>query len=155
MVDSKHAETEPREQTDGSAGVPWTLVVVLTLVTLVALGAVGWLFFDRGGIRDELARTRVQVATLRDQVLMAQATREELEAQIEELGELGEAAVEARQACRHAVRNAVRMWNDLVRALNAASEPDAATFERFSERAENRRGEVNRAQRECERASTS
>ena len=144
-----------REAREGAplVALPWVLVIAVTLVALAALAALGWLFFDRQGVRDELVAAQGRVAELRNELSAADFTRERLRAQVDQLEDLGGTAIEARQACRRAVQDAVRMWNDLVRAINAATKPSVEDFERFSKAAEDRRQDVNRSLEECERAT--
>lgn len=146
MFEGAHDPAPPRQP----RRLPWTVAALVGLAALAATASAAFLFLDRERVRDQLEDERSRLAAVRAERDEARAARTELERQVQDLIGLGEGALATTESCRDAVREAVSMWNDLVRALNAAAEPDRQEFERFARSAEQSRDRVNRSLEDCE-----
>jgi len=146
VFEDAHEPAPPRRP----ARLPWGLAAFAGLIAVAAVALASFFFLDRERVRDQLADERVLSAALRAGLDEARDAREELEMQVQELVGVGEGALARTRACREAVAEAVSMWNDLVRALNAAAEPAPEEFERFARSAEQSRDHVNASLEECE-----
>jgi chromosome segregation ATPase len=126
-------------------------LVVATVMALATLGVATWLFLDRQELQEDVLRRDQRIVQLREDLADALDEGTDLRGDVRATERERDRLAAARDLCRSAIRESVELWNDLVEALRAVTDFDLEAVERYQEEADERRDDVNRALRRCER----